>query len=145
MREIKFRAWDDDDNKMYYFDLRDYMQTREDGQEELCTSHASPTLMQFTGVKDKNGKEVYEGDIIQLIDDAGDTIRTEVKWGNHRRQMGTGVIVDIPGFAFIKPDGAASFPIVNNYQGKHDTEIFEIVGNIYEHPQLVKNNYSNDT
>ena len=63
-REIKFRAWDKTEDKMY----NDY--TWVNGFGELCpkvfkhTSDYSPRLIieQYTGLKDRNGKEIYEGD-----------------------------------------------------------------------------------
>jgi hypothetical protein len=60
MREIKFRAWDGE--KMILLHLDDW--TFYNG--ELCHRNAPLfPIMQYTGLKDKNGKEIYEGDIIE--------------------------------------------------------------------------------
>lgn len=57
MREIKFRAWDK--NKMYFLELvgNNFMWINEQPEQGK--------LMQYTGLKDKNGKEIYFGDILQ--------------------------------------------------------------------------------
>lgn len=62
MREIKFRAWDG--NQMFVpairhsgYDLNELLQS--------FGSNHDLKLMQYTGLKDKNGVEIYEGDIIQ--------------------------------------------------------------------------------
>lgn len=55
MREIKFRAWDQ--NKMWYSD--------EQGWSAWGDCFMSlDTIMQYTGLKDRNGKEIYEGDVV---------------------------------------------------------------------------------
>ena len=59
-REIKFRAWDKSCNKMRGISgLQDCFSLRSDG---VCNEDY--VLMQYTGLKDKNGKEIYEGDIV---------------------------------------------------------------------------------
>lgn len=61
MREIKFRAWSALDNKMYQCDMEDDIQSYFKHDDGI-------TLEQFTGLKDKNGKDIYEGDLIRLFD-----------------------------------------------------------------------------
>lgn len=75
MRDIHFRVWRSDDKKMYGPDLPFLMYT--DGViPSLAGSSpmrqypiSEAVLMQYTGTKDKNGKEIYEGDIITHSND----------------------------------------------------------------------------
>ncbi len=66
-------------------------------------------LMQFTGLLDKNGKEVYEGDILREVNNA-----LVVEWHN------TGFWCEAGDGSWIMPSN------------------FEIIGNIYENPELIK-------
>ena len=80
-REIKFRAWDESFGTMVYDIDPDHYEVYFNGNQLTCRSidgNGDPftlPLLQFTGLKDRNGKEIYEGDIfsyrgdIKVIDD----------------------------------------------------------------------------
>lgn len=98
------------------------------------------TVGQYIDRKDKNGKEIYGGDILELRNSDKIKIHVVCEYGIHRRIMASGIEVDIPSFCFNIPEyeNFKSFPIVNNYLGKHDLEIMEIIGNIHDNPGLLK-------
>jgi hypothetical protein len=67
MREIKFRAYHPEEKKMYEIDLMNYMSMNEPSQDDEMPHTARYNgLMQFTGLRDKNGKEIFEGDIVRV-------------------------------------------------------------------------------
>lgn len=68
MKDIKFRAWDNTDQKMlknvgFHPHIAEH---HEDGSFTLTPSIDRWILMQFTGLLDKNGKECYEDDLIEI-------------------------------------------------------------------------------
>ena len=89
------------------------------------------TVGQFSGMCDKNGVKIFEGDIIQITNADHKHICAVCKYGIARRVVGI-YTLDIPCFYFEMKDGFKSFPIVNNYEGKHDLELFEVVGSIHQ-------------
>lgn len=96
------------------------------------------TVGQYAEAKDKNGAEIYEGDIISLVTEDGEPITIECKFGKVQRQIFEN-LVEITGFYFERSnDGRKTFPIVNNYLHKHDTEIWQVIGNIHDNPELIK-------
>ncbi len=73
----------------------------------------------YTGLKDKNGKEIYEGDILVIDYGRGKTIG-QVEWMD-----------DISTYAIAKVDGGHSFSL------QHSRRSDEVIGNIYENPELL--------
>lgn len=118
MREIKFRAWDSESNRMIHqaAGLCEFF-----GDASAVSGYGNDnvpeniTLMQFTGLKDKDGKELYEGDLVRL-----DHWNDDPKWIGYFED-GFRIFVD------IGPVAGAS-QICNGW----------IIGNIYENSELLK-------
>ena len=83
LRELKFRVWDARYNQMVYGDEKFIFEN--DGCVLMYTiqlglgSDENPRIMQYIGIKDKNGREIYEGDIIYAVDTRGG--REDVYYG----------------------------------------------------------------
>ena len=130
MRDIKFRAWHKEKNIMVY-DNEDDTYGYWDG---CCNSNVGMVnsilnskyyenyeFMQYTGLKDKNGKEIYEGDILRYsyniaqIEDENYLVRQNICGWEMRKTK--------------KKRGQRSVRY---------TEKMEIIGNIYENPELLE-------
>ena len=85
MREIKFRVWDTENKEMLRVQELDFEDTFYGGRLSIRTEQYNDyfdiedmILMQYTGLHDKNGKEIYEGDIVKSFfvdtDEAGNEI-----------------------------------------------------------------------
>ena len=135
MREIKFRQWDSIKRRMYE-------NIGITGPGSWCgfpyVTWEKYPIMQFTSLHDRNGKEIFEGDILQIETENHQIINVVCKFGIARRIMSNGCVVDIPSFYLERGDGLKSFPIVYNWQGKHDLEIMKIIGNIHENSELLE-------
>ena len=133
MREIKFRAWNPVSKMMFEVDGIDLK------KKSLLRIDRNPwnvdvldgwkgkdgyKLMQYTDLKDKNGKEIYEGDVVKTLDGDlrdPDSALSEVRWSSEGYRccwwlegrsisLSVGVVTDL---------------------------LLEVVGNIYENPELI--------
>ena len=136
MREIKFRAWDKKRNVMWepiaFIRLLQYLFFENfpnaTAYQEIKHHFNDIVWLEYTGLKDSQGKEIYEGDVIQW---AG----LEVQNGKQiypLRKRAVGMTADAFRDSFIDD----CFHTQNLLEhGKN----LEIIGNIYENPDLIKN------
>jgi len=116
MRIIKFRAWYGKESRMLEWD------DLQDGTEELeryfnnKMSDVSPA-MQHTGTKDKNGKDIYEGDVLYHPMQG-------------KREVYYPFMEHVASFGLRNVENAMAGAL-------SDSHIYEIIGNIYENPELL--------
>jgi len=149
MREIKFRAWDNDEKQMgnvmgFYLHKDGWvdieiLEEREDSDMkdeeyddvEWRARMKNCTLMQYTGLKDKNGKEIYEGDIATVPNMNYDPSEGDAP------NLSKKVVYEIGAFKIVDLDDDSCEEIYE-YWEKEDTLVdFEIIGNIYENKELL--------
>lgn len=129
MREIKFRAWDKEIKQVVYYPMFKFNGNTVDINEQFkCVQNGDEyILMQYTGLKDKNGKEIYEGDIVKYTRN-NQIITASIEW---REGEGCYHYHNIE-------DSVDSDSLVKESMFFIGSETVEIIGNIYENPELLK-------
>ena len=81
MREIRFRAWDKESKRMFHIARFDFADNTVYSHLFACEGYLAENLkiMQYTGLKDKNGTEIYEGDVVSVRDFKFSTTHQPVK------------------------------------------------------------------
>lgn len=126
-REMKFRAWDKIEKRMLHFSKPWYcdeynsvcFEVEEESRKDYfgaldMEKSKEVELMQYTGLKDKNGKEIYEGDILQNRNG----VISEVKWDSEQSRW-------------------ISLSFGMTQKAIQRDKLF-IIGNVYENPDLIK-------
>lgn len=132
-RIIKFRAWARDDNPfkkgLMSYNVYPMLNNEIYIDGDIYYVDKFIELMQFTGLHDKNGKEIYEGDILQSYIHPEIELLHKIEWSekfngwfaknlnNKGKDYKTG---DIQLWVYIQHN------------------LFEVIGNIYENPELIK-------
>ena len=123
MRAIKFRAWHK--KRMWYL-LPWRFKYNDGGFSHFFNGHNAPqkevVLMQFTGLKDKNGKEIYEGDIIRYSQSHDD------QWA---------AVIEYIDFGLRIKYIAELWDYDDIEELANDKNWIEVIGNIYENSELI--------
>lgn len=131
MREIKFRAWDKIFKEMGNVAC---LNLSEFSTDHIIKNKSHPNfynqtfnnliLMQYTGLKDVHGKEIYEGDIIIELYD-----------GKPKHSIPSNCIVE---WGFHSDHSSYMYQLGWNLW---EEEEYKVVGNIYENPELLRNDH----
>jgi uncharacterized phage protein (TIGR01671 family) len=127
MRPIKFRAWDLDKKEMFNVGTYDFLNEVAAPLIAFNDYHYHTILMQFTGLLDKNGKEIYEGDIAEL-----GTLPTKEE---PKQEVNVAEVRFSKGQFWCSHYG---FPVYS--WACNDKCFIEVIGNIYENSNLFDNN-----
>ena len=123
MIEIKFKAWNYNEKTMHH--IVTGIEWLEQGVFVLADGvrgqFGPVILLQYTGLHDRNGKEIYEGDICKMGWEGHEIIAPMI-WNSEKAQFGLDATVD-----FESPEHIKDVPTRP-----------EVIGNIYENPELLK-------
>lgn len=135
MNNLKFRAWDKANKEMLKIDVIDFflkgIRVLEHNGNSFFMKFSDVEIMQSTGLKDKNGKEIFIGDIVNcgyLF--TGSPFEEE---DYYTEDIGAVKIVNCGAVVKVNGDFEYLVDILNN------CEDFEIIGNIYENKELLEN------
>ena len=134
-REIKFRIWDIENKEMLKVQELDFEPTFYGGRIAIRPDQYNDyfdtedmILMQYTGLHDKNGKELYEGDIVKITNKNSKVISmkpiiADIEWSEEYLT-----------YTLITTSVKDAFESLKDYLDEYD---IEVIGNIYDNPELL--------
>lgn len=129
MREIKFRAWDKLDNEWCAIDMAYSDATQGPiSKPTVFNGRNQCVIMQYTGLKDRHGKDIFEGDIVKA--------KHPDDYENDRTEKAI-VVFDAPSFYAKYIDDSLN-KFVRGGSGFILKPQNEVIGNIYENPELLE-------
>lgn len=114
MRELKFRVWSDTNGRMFY-----NVPAGRSEYEDYAVPYDIKTIMQYTGLKDATGKEVFDGDFIVNIDN--ENLKYLVRYDSDSNRY------------MAYADNGSVF-----YFGPSRMQKHKVIGNLYENPELIE-------
>ncbi|UVD42692.1 hypothetical protein [Staphylococcus phage vB_SauM-V1SA22] len=126
---LKFRAWDEESQRMFNIDRFDFADYTVYSHLFACEGYLGENLeiMQSTEVKDVNGNDIYEGDIIEILNTKGN-------------YSDLGLVKKGKGFFYIVRYAGCKLTLLSDFSIKPYTDTLElqVKGNIYENPYLLE-------
>ncbi|ENS5436727.1 hypothetical protein ACE1QX_002815 [Listeria monocytogenes] len=116
MRAIEFRAWDKEVKEMDYNpSVIEIWQNKPINEQFRLESEEKLVWMQYTGLKDKNGKKIFEGDIVDI------SVYDRLDWSSIK-----GKVVFLNGAWLVEDVGHFAITL------QSETNEIEIIGNVHE-------------
>lgn len=136
MREIKFRVWDKDEKLMKEVDSINFPLAKPNGKDITAYNQKENyhewiydyELMQYTGLKDIEGNEIYEGDIVEIT--SMNILDEVIQLSNNAKFIGEVIFCD------------GSFVVDSGKECKflfREIDEVRIIGNVYENKELISN------
>ena len=131
-REIKFRAWENENGRNRMFEWPEIKK-----EFDIWLNCKDTFVMQFTGLTDKNGKEIYEGDVVKILySDWMSKLDSDTRTlDEYLNDIATKGVIEYKDCEFgVKICSDLLDPI---HCGRHG--FIEVIGNIYENPNILSN------
>ena len=148
MRQIKFRAWDSNQGKMWSHE--DLDNSDKDGVILwgflMAAKESGFTLMQFTGLYDKEGKAIYEGDIVASKYNGGSRIGEIIDGSQGVIRIGAApdMTINCEEYSLSYFGVWADVKLGTNIEDRCDFDSWVVIGNIYQNPELLEQSHVSD-